>query len=367
MSSPSSTTILSTLCLLTIPLLLLLRRTKNKQIVDRITLGAVGGLGPQATVHFFAEFVRSRIDLHNFIVHNNSNPLPQNIPPHISSCTWSTKEIESLFQQQTSKTTTSNHNLKDQDHVPMILYNAPFIPPRPDFILGKSHIDPVPDLIQVIDSLVRAGATHIGIVCSTAHYFQPDIEKFCVQNNVQFIDIIRLTFQCLVNWGETEIGLLATEATLKTKLYQNVGKEFNISIKTLLDLDSSSNSILKEFQDTIFSSHGIKSGYDRVGIDVEANESFNTLLKESIALSEIIYSIPYYREKKRKKIIVLGCTELPVLINQENLKQCTKTINGTTISLEQQQLLNDIVFIDPARILADYVTKLHVLYNKNVM
>ena len=64
---------------------------------------------------------------------------------------------------------------RDQDNIPMIVFNDPQIPDRTAFILDKTQPDPLPEMKNVALWLEEAGADYIAIPCNTAHYFHEQI------------------------------------------------------------------------------------------------------------------------------------------------------------------------------------------------
>src|SRR4030042_3085815 len=94
----------------------------------RKTIGILGGMGPESTAHFF-----------------------------------------SLIIKNTAAA-------KDQDHIPVLIYNLPQIPERTPAILGKGP-SPVPLLRKGVRTLARAGADFIVIPCISAHPFLRDVRR----------------------------------------------------------------------------------------------------------------------------------------------------------------------------------------------
>ena len=59
---------------------------------------------------------------------------------------------------------------RDQEHLPVMLYSFPNeIPPRVEFLLGSSPINPGHAMGDIMVRLAQAGATVIGMPCNTAH------------------------------------------------------------------------------------------------------------------------------------------------------------------------------------------------------
>ena len=63
----------------------------------------------------------------------------------------------------------------DQEHLRMLVYSAPDIPDRTQFILGQSDRSPLPGIVEVGRALTAMGADVIAIPCMTAHYFHREI------------------------------------------------------------------------------------------------------------------------------------------------------------------------------------------------
>lgn len=110
---------------------------------------------------------------------------------------------------------------KDQDHIPMIIYNYPQIPDRTRAILLQGP-SPVAAIRAGIQRLKDAGVDFICIPCNTAHYF---FDEFAKDANIPVLNLI----DCVVEYtrqqlpGMSNIGLLATEGTMKAGIY---GKAF---------------------------------------------------------------------------------------------------------------------------------------------
>ncbi|HLP59212.1 MAG TPA: amino acid racemase [Candidatus Deferrimicrobium sp.] len=139
------------------------------------TIGILGGMGPEATVHLF-----------NIIV---------------------------KFTKADS----------DQDHIPIIVYNNPKIPDRTAAIL-HGRPSPLPALIEGAKRLEKAGADLIIMACHTAHYFYNEI---CSQINIPFLHLQRETLHHIEQKQKNikRFGLIATTATIKMGLFQSIFNE----------------------------------------------------------------------------------------------------------------------------------------------
>ena len=136
---------------------------------QKITLGVIGGLGPIATAHFMELVIR-----------------------------------------RTEATT-------DQEHLDMILYNRPSIPDRTGYILDPTKPNPLPEMIRVGNALARQGAKLIAIPCMTAHYFHADLTRYI---EAPIVHAIHETAAHLKKHGISRVGIMATDGTIRSRLFQ---------------------------------------------------------------------------------------------------------------------------------------------------
>ena len=193
-----------------------------------------------------------------------------------------------------------NRGKIDQEYPLFILYNKSNIPGRPESIgvqtknlsnrssnntSKKKYQNVLRSLLQGCRLLEKNKCKFIVIPCNTAHYWFDDLQK---KINIPIINMPREVFKhtqkkCAKN---SKIGLLATEGTLKTKIYDRLfEKNFKLIKPTDVLQKNSVNKTIK---------------YVKMG---------NVKLAEK----SIRKSINYLLKMKCKKII-LGCTELPIAI-----------------------------------------------------
>jgi len=193
-----------------------------------------------------------------------------------------------------------NRGKIDQEYPLFILYNKSNIPGRPESIGVQTRIfsalprkaknitkynKVLKSLLEGCRSLEKSGCKFIVIPCNTAHYWYDDLKK---KINIPIINMPKEVFLhtkkiCKRN---TKIGLLATEGTLKTQIYEKLFNNEYELIKPHDDLQVKSvNKTIKH----------IKMG--------------NIKLAEKSIRPAINYLI-----KNRCKKIILGCTELPIAI-----------------------------------------------------
>ena len=180
------------------------------------TVGVLGGMGPEATVDFFAKVV--------------------------------------------SLTRAS----KDQEHLRIIIDNNPKIPDRTESILAGSNA-PAPLLVETARNLERAGADFIAIPCNTAHYLYEEIVKGV---SIPVLHMIREVAQAIKATlpNCSKVGLLATTGTVLTSLYQNECGKYGIEV--LIPDDDRQ----KKVMDAILKIKGGSKAAARAMIEEEANK-----------------------------------------------------------------------------------------------
>tara|TARA_B110000971_G_scaffold128524_1_gene131530 strand:+ start:89 stop:838 length:750 start_codon:yes stop_codon:yes gene_type:complete len=193
-----------------------------------------------------------------------------------------------------------NRGKIDQEYPLFMLYNKSNIPGRPESIgvqtklfstvprTGKNVIKynkVLKSLLEGCRSLEKSGCKFIVIPCNTAHYWYDDLK-----NKIK-IPIINMPKEVFLHTKKickknSRIGLLATEGTLKTQIYEKLFKNEYELIKPLNNLQ------IKSVNKTI---KHVKMG--------------NIKLAEKSIKPAINYLI-----KKNCRKIILGCTELPIAI-----------------------------------------------------
>lgn len=162
------------------------------------TIGIIGGMGPLATVHLYERIVLR------------------------------TKA------------------LRDQDHIRVLIDSNTNIPDRTKAIIGDGE-DPTVELIKSAKILENSGADFLIMPCNTAHYFINIIQE-CV--SIPFINMVeetvKYTFEKYGN--ETVVGMLATDGTIKSKIYENYYSK--LGIKTIVP-EKTQKDVMKFIYDVI--------------------------------------------------------------------------------------------------------------------
>ena len=132
-------------------------------------LGVLGGMGPQATQVFY-QFVLDRTDA-----------------------------------------------ARDQDHLPALILSDTGIPDRTAAILSGDTEGLYRRLLADARMLERCGCTVLAIPCNTSHYFADRLQS---EIGVPIIHMLRETAKALAAQGKKRPGILGTDGTIQTGLYQ---------------------------------------------------------------------------------------------------------------------------------------------------
>ncbi|KKI88928.1 aspartate racemase [Bacillus sp. SA1-12] len=192
---------------------------------------------------------------------------------------------------------------KDQDHIHIIVDNFSQIPDRTTAILGKGS-DPAPFIIQSAQRLESAGADFLVMACNTAHFYYKSIKKSV---SIPILHMPLETARFLHENNIRNAGLLATDGTINTKLYQSSCQIFHIHV---IEPDMQ---MQKEVMEGIYA---IKES------DLDKGRLFLSTVANKLI-------------KRGAEAIIAGCTEIPLVLNSSQ----------------------DICIIDPTEILAKSVIK----------
>jgi aspartate racemase len=213
--------------------------------------------------------------------------------------------------------------VKDQEHVNCMLIScSSLIPDRTEFLLAENPGEnPARGMFLCAEALYKAGARYTAVACNTAHAdrifgpFRSMVEKalpgFTIVNMLEtcaaFIKESRggseMRGNSEIKAGSTKgsytrLGLLATKGTYKSGVYREYFKEEDGFI--LIEPEARG-------QDKIFDAI-----YDeRFGI--KSHQPVKTQAKNTI-----IYEI-YRLAERGAEAIILGCTELPLALKNEEL------------------------------------------------
>ena len=216
---------------------------ESSPTVKTYKVGVVGGVGPGATVDFLNKIVR-------------------NTPARI-----------------------------DQEHIKIVVEQNPQIPDRTANLVAEGA-DPTVALYATCKKLEEAGADLIAIPCNTAHAFVERIQPYL---GIPIVNMLFETVQHIHrNHPEDKtVGLLATDGTVKSGIYQEVAKNHAIHLVTP---DEPYQRLVME---AIYGERGVKSGFTT-----------------GKCLDDLHAAIEHLVRDKGVAVVILGCTELPLLVAQ---------------------------------------------------
>ena len=197
------------------------------------TLGVIGGLGPMATAYF----------------------------------------MQLIVEMTDAKT--------DQEHIEVLVHSKPTVPDRTRYIIKQSDENPLPQLLAMGEGLIHHGAQVLAIPCITAHYFQHDLDSL----SVPVIHVIEETAKTLKLAGVRCAGIMATDGTIQSRLFQTVLAEHGI--ETVVHTEESQKKVMHIIYEDVKS-----------GRDVEMN-LFSDVKEELNAAGA--------------QVVLLGCTELSMV------------------------------------------------------
>lgn len=212
---------------------------RGEELRGTFKIGVVGGVGPAATVDFLDKVVKRTPAIH------------------------------------------------DQDHLKVVVEQNPQIPDRTANLVASGD-DPTIPLYSTCRRLEAAGANVIAIPCNTAHAYVDRIQKHLaipiVNMLTETVDYIRLTRPEV-----RIIGLLATDGTVKSGVYQEALEAAGLSLVVPRE------AVQAQVMDAIYGDTGVKAGYTQG----KCRERLNS-------------AIAHLREIGAE-IGILGCTELPII------------------------------------------------------
>jgi|TARA_B100002003_G_C14149383_1_gene552778 aspartate racemase len=177
--------------------------------------------------------------------------------------------------------------VQDSDYPPIVIYSLP--------LLGFDETGIVDDmlvkeqLIKGVQKLEEIGCDLIIIGCNTVHIFYSDLQSAV---KIPILNIIDETKKKVIKIGYKKVGLFASESTTKTKLYQEKFNKENIS---MIQPNEEQQKILNKIIENVM------GGNQKTDDVIDLKNIADCFLK------------------KGAEAIVIGCTEIPLVINQSQI------------------------------------------------
>ncbi|GLO60733.1 aspartate racemase [Vibrio sp. MACH09] len=190
----------------------------------------------------------------------------------------------------------------DQEHMAMIISNNPVTPDRTDCILNNGE-DPLNTMLNNLMSLKESGATKVVIPCNTAHYWLDKLDN----SNVSFISIIETVLNEARRREMTRIGVMATDATIKTGIYADAIAAN--AMEAMIPTDSEQKRVMEGI-------YAVKAG--------------------NIAKGKMLMEPVFDRLIARgAQGVILGCTEIPLAF--DDMEEYKKAISLDSLDLLADQ------------------------------
>ena len=106
---------------------------------------------------------------------------------------------------------------RDQEHLPTLIWSDTGMPDRTQAILSGQTEPVYQRLLADARLLEREGCTVLAIPCNTSHYFADRLQR---ELSIPLMNMIRLTAAAMKKRGCRRVGLLATDGTVRTGIYQ---------------------------------------------------------------------------------------------------------------------------------------------------
>ena len=198
-----------------------------------------------------------------------------------------------------SKLVSNNPAMRDQEHIPVLLYGDCTIPDRTASILGQGP-SPAPKLLAGIQFLNQAGVGAICIPCNSAHCW---FDEMAAASTAPLFHIVKASAGQVhkKNPKAQTVGVLSTFGTHQMGLYKDTLKSMGFTVLTPTD---------DEFDNLV--SPGIAL--------IKANK---------LAEAELVFGkAAALLEQRGAEIIILGCTEIPIGMRQQCLASPSRFVDS---------------------------------------
>ena len=182
----------------------------------------------------------------------------------------------------------------DQEHLKIIIYNNPEIPDRTEAIVNNKE-SPVEKVKEGIKFLENSIVDFIAIPCVTIHYFFDEIVSSV---NIPVLNLVEETALYIKEKypDSKKIGILATMGTFKRHIFEKIYHKENFI--TIVPNERGQENLMK----SIYGKEGIKAGF----ISGYPKDLILKVVDDLIG--------------KGAEVIVGGCTEIPIVIAQDDIK-----------------------------------------------
>ena len=176
----------------------------------------------------------------------------------------------------------------DQDHIKILVEQNPQIPDRTENLIGQGT-DPTVSLYATCKKLEDGDADLIAIPCNTAHAFVDRIQPYL---KIPIVNMLTVTVDYLRDAfpGLRDIGVLATSGTIRSGVYRRA-----LESQGLKQIEPNP-ALQARVMEAIYGKTGVKAGFTTGQCQADIGAAVEGLIAQGV------------------EVIVLGCTELPLLL-----------------------------------------------------
>ncbi len=181
---------------------------------------------------------------------------------------------------------------RDQEHIKLMVEHNPQIPDRTGNLIGEGA-DPTVAIYSACKKLEAGDADLIAIPCNTAHAFVERIQPYLS------IPIVNMLFETADYIGKHHlrcktVGLLATSGTIASRVYHDA------MARSAFDLIVPDEMHQEKVMNAIYGEGGVKAGYT-----------------DGVCREDLLSAIEHL-VLRGAQAVILGCTELPLLLSQSD-------------------------------------------------
>ena len=176
--------------------------------------------------------------------------------------------------------------VQDYDYPPIIIYSLPLVGFNETGITNKELVKK--QLIKRVKKLENAGCDLLIICCNTAHIFFDDMQMAI---KIPILNMIEKTVDKVEDFGYKKVGLFASQSMINMKVYQK--KFIKKGIEVIIPNKEQQNILNKIIKN-------VMGGNKKT----ESTKLLTNIIKDYIDQSA--------------EAIILGCTEIPLIINKNN-------------------------------------------------
>jgi aspartate racemase len=204
------------------------------------------------------------------------------------------------FIHKIVKNTAAN---RDQDHIKLLIEQNPQIPDRTESLIGAGP-DPTISLYATCKKLDSGDADIIAIPCNTAHAFVERIQPYL---NIPIVNMLTVTARYLRDTFPSlrSVGVLATSGTVESGVYEKA-----LTPQGLQQVVPDPH-LQARVMEAIYGKEGVKAGYTTGQCQSDIAAAIEGFISQGV------------------EVVILGCTELPLLLPQTEFVG----VNGTPVRL----------------------------------